>query len=210
MITTVITVIVLLAYLSLLIELIFFPVPSVASSFNLWKGNEAYATDGFQMGQQAQQWTILKKLFVLGLPILIIVATFTIPLLALTNWSPAIFKITGDRPLVIFIIGILLVILGRLICFRSVFAIRQDNTQQGDLFKLHKDSWYRLSRNPIQLGMYIFLTGLLLLFPSWIFFLGSIIYVLYMDYKIAIEEKFLLAKFGQAYRDYKNKTRRYI
>lgn len=202
--------IVIIAYASLFIELLVFPVPSSASSYSLWKGSADFAIEGYSPMQKVKQWSLIKKTFVLGLPIVLIAITFIIPILIVLGIAPSYFleKVSTNTPLII--VSIVLIIIGRLVTFSSALAIRKDNTQEGDAFVLHKDSNFSFSRNPIQVGMYIFSLGLLLLYPSWIFGLGCLIYIGYMDYKIKMEEEFLHAKFGAAYADYFNQTRRYL
>ena len=106
--------------------------------------------------------------------------------------------------------GIILLIIGRMITIKSVLAIRKNNDQKGDSFQLQKTGLFKKSRNPIQVGMYIFGAGLILLFPSIFFFLGMVFYALYMHYKILIEEKFLEQKFGDSYAHYISETARYL
>lgn len=202
--------IVILAYVSLLIELLVFPVPSSASSYSLWRESEDFAIEGYSPMQNIQQWSFLKKSLILGLPLVLIVITFVIPILIALGLAPDIFmKWITANPILI-AIGILLLVVGRLITFVSALAIRKDNSQEGEMFTLHDDSWFRFSRNPIQVGMYIFSFGLLVLYPSWIFLLGCVLYVAYMDYKIKMEEDFLRAQFGSQYSEYCERTRRYL
>jgi len=70
---------------------------------------------------------------------------------------------------------------------------------------------YRYSRNPMYLGMS------LLLF-AWIIFLGAVLGLIFLagfmfvltELQIKPEEKALEAKFGEAYRTYRKKVRRWI
>ncbi|MBS8262154.1 isoprenylcysteine carboxylmethyltransferase family protein [Roseibium polysiphoniae] len=70
---------------------------------------------------------------------------------------------------------------------------------------------YRYSRNPMYLGM-----SLLLL--AWIMFLGAILGLIFLagfmfvltELQIKPEEEALEAKFGEAYRTYRKKVRRWI
>ncbi len=70
---------------------------------------------------------------------------------------------------------------------------------------------YRYSRNPMYLGM-----SLLLL--AWIIFLGAFLGLIFLagfmfvltELQIKPEEKALEAKFGEAYRTYRKKVRRWI
>jgi protein-S-isoprenylcysteine O-methyltransferase Ste14 len=201
-------------YLSLVIELVFFKVPSVASSYNLWSEKEDYNKEMESAKIVASDWPILKKVVFLALPILVICITFILPILyasgilSISNkyfWmeNSAMFNMTWLIPL-------LIMILGRVLTFYSVLRIRKDNKQIGDSFDLKKTAIFNKSRNPIQVGMYLFTFGLILLFPTLLFIIGIVFYMAYMDYKIKIEERFLLEKFGDAYAKYSSETKRYI
>ena len=201
-------------YLSLGVELIFFPVPSVASSYNLWSEKEDYSKEMADANINTFEWSMLKKIFFLALPIIIICGTFALPLLYASgmvdvgesyNWIDG-----SSTSIIILALPFIVMILGRLLSFYSVLNIRNNNKQEKDSFDLKNTSIYSKSRNPIQLGMYLFAFGLILLYPAPVFIIGIIFYILYMDYKIKIEEKFLIEKFGEPYKKYTSKTKRYI
>jgi protein-S-isoprenylcysteine O-methyltransferase Ste14 len=70
---------------------------------------------------------------------------------------------------------------------------------------------FRISRNPMYLGMALLLFGESILFGSLSSFFVSIIYLFLMDFIfIRPEERMLLEKFGEEYITYKNKVRRWI
>jgi protein-S-isoprenylcysteine O-methyltransferase Ste14 len=209
-----VSVLVYLMYLSLGIELLIFSVPSVASSFNLWSKKNDFQNEMENADIKIAEWSFIKKVFFLALPVVIICLTFLLPILYASGildvpskyyWieNPGLNKWFCVLPFLIMAIG-------RLLSFYSVLRIRQENKQTGHSFDLKMTSIYNKSRNPIQLGMYVFALGLILLYPSPIFFFGIIFYILYMDYKIRIEEKFLLEKFGDAYAKYSSETKRYF
>ena len=70
---------------------------------------------------------------------------------------------------------------------------------------------YRLSRNPIYLGMALAHAGCGLLLDSWwiLIFLALVLPVIHFGV-IKREEAYLEAKFGDAYRDYKKTVRRWL
>lgn len=70
---------------------------------------------------------------------------------------------------------------------------------------------YRWSRNPIYLGMAVIYLGLALAFDSLIaLLLLPVVLIVIQTQVIAREERYLEAKFGDAYRDYKARVRRWI
>ncbi len=200
--------------MSLAIELVFFQVPSVASSYNLWYKKKDYNKEMESANINIFKWSWLKKVFFLGLPILIICLTFALPILytsSILEISDKYYWIKDSGIFTIqWLLPFVLMIIGRCLSFYSVLKIRKNNMQSGNSFDLKVASVYSKSRNPIQLGMYLFALGLILLYPTPLFIGGIIFYIFYMDYKIKIEEKFLLEKFGETYAKYSAITKRYI
>lgn len=76
--------------------------------------------------------------------------------------------------------------------------------------KLVKQGIYRHIRHPIYLGAILLNLGSILLFSSLLGFLVMMGYIPFVLYRIRIEEKILIEKFGKEYRDYMNKTKKII
>lgn len=70
---------------------------------------------------------------------------------------------------------------------------------------------YRLSRNPIYLGLILFYLGLgVFLNNFWIFALAAPLFATIHAVVVAREEEYLEGKFGEAYRAYRERTRRWL
>jgi protein-S-isoprenylcysteine O-methyltransferase Ste14 len=69
---------------------------------------------------------------------------------------------------------------------------------------------FRLSRNPIFLGMIVCLVGLFLTTPNSLTGLFFILGYILIQIQIRLEEEFLTKQHGQSYQDYKQKVRRLI
>ncbi|MGD2172423.1 MAG: isoprenylcysteine carboxylmethyltransferase family protein [Gammaproteobacteria bacterium] len=70
---------------------------------------------------------------------------------------------------------------------------------------------YRLSRNPMYLGMVAMLFGIAIYVGSFPFYLAAAIYLLVIDrFFCSCEESRLLDAFGDEYLAYKNRVRRWI
>jgi len=69
---------------------------------------------------------------------------------------------------------------------------------------------YRISRNPIYLGTFLILIGVGIAGASWLFLLLIVIFIVLFDMLIAPEERWCLEKYGDAYREYMNRTPRWI
>jgi len=70
---------------------------------------------------------------------------------------------------------------------------------------------FRISRNPMYLGMTLFLLGTGILFGSVTAFAGTLFFIAAMEiYFIPDEEKTMFDTFGEEYINYKKKVRRWI
>lgn len=70
---------------------------------------------------------------------------------------------------------------------------------------------FKISRNPIYLGMLLMLLGLAILSGSILLFISPIILFLILNFVfIPTEEKNLAKQFGTSYQNYKDKVRRWI
>ena len=75
---------------------------------------------------------------------------------------------------------------------------------------LMTDGPYRLSRNPMLSGTYLYYLGvLLILWSGWALLVFAVVVTL-MSMQVRSEEKRLEADFGQEYLDYKKRTGRFI
>ena len=69
---------------------------------------------------------------------------------------------------------------------------------------------YRYSRHPIYLASFLQLIGAGIASASWIFLLLVIVHSILTPFVAIVEERFLLEKYGDAYREYMNRTPRWI
>ena len=69
---------------------------------------------------------------------------------------------------------------------------------------------YKICRNPMLLGVFIFYIGLVIFLWSWQSLAIFIAYVAIMMVQVSREEKRLEEDFGDAYREYKKKTKKII
>jgi len=69
---------------------------------------------------------------------------------------------------------------------------------------------YRYSRNPMQLSQVIVFLGVGIATASWIFLLLSVVYMFIPILWVDAEERHCLKYYGDAYREYMNRTPRYI
>ena len=73
------------------------------------------------------------------------------------------------------------------------------------------DGIFRYSRNPMYLGMYIFLAGLGIGLGSALPFLVIPVFAVWMNLKFVVPEEEMLARqFGDAYAEYAERVRRWL
>jgi len=69
---------------------------------------------------------------------------------------------------------------------------------------------YRISRNPVYLGMILSFIGIGIACASWLWLLLGAINTILQHILIASEERWCLEKYGDAYREYMNRTPKWI
>jgi protein-S-isoprenylcysteine O-methyltransferase Ste14 len=104
-----------------------------------------------------------------------------------------------------FFIGLLIFLIGFFIDLSVLYTIR---TAKPD--KPFTTGPYRYSRNPMYIALLLIMTSISIMSLSWLFLLLIIIVLIHLVLVVPAEEKFCLKKFGDLYRDYKEKTPRWI
>jgi len=69
---------------------------------------------------------------------------------------------------------------------------------------------YRISRHPIYLSGFLLCMGIGFACASWVFLLFAVLWIVLWNIVVPAEERFLLKKYGDSYREYMNKTPRWI
>jgi len=69
---------------------------------------------------------------------------------------------------------------------------------------------YRYSRHPMYVTAFVFFLGVSIATASWVFLLFTILLTAASFYFAPLEERSCLEKYGDAYREYMNRTPRYI
>jgi len=69
---------------------------------------------------------------------------------------------------------------------------------------------YRISRNPMYFGSFLLFIGIGIICASWIYVLLAIVYIILADILVNAEERFCLEKYDNPYREYKNRTPKWI
>ena len=104
-----------------------------------------------------------------------------------------------------FYVGFAVYLLGFVISTAALFSIAA--TKPGEPFTT---GIYRFSRHPIALGTLLPFIGAGIATASWLFLLLSVILMVISHFSMVIEEGATTNKFGDSYREYINRTPRWI
>ena len=69
---------------------------------------------------------------------------------------------------------------------------------------------YRISRNPMYLGMFLIFISIGIACASWVFLLLAVTLMILIHISVVSEEHWCLEKYGDAYREYMNRIPRWI
>lgn len=69
---------------------------------------------------------------------------------------------------------------------------------------------YRYSRHPLYVGMLLIYLSVGIATASWIVLLSVVIWAVLLNFSAIDEERYCLERYGEAYRDYMNRTPRWI
>jgi len=104
-----------------------------------------------------------------------------------------------------FYTGLAIYLLGLIICTIALANVAA--TQLGEAFT---KGIYSYSRHPLSLGMILIFVGVGVASASWLYLLLSAIITVITHFMVVIEERSWLNKFGDTYREYMNRTPRWI
>jgi len=141
-----------------------------------------------------------------------VVFLFCIGLLWLTdNYLPPLFDLSVSKWIIrpMLALGVLTGIAGVIQFAVQLTSVNPHKPERASF--LITSGVYRLSRNPMYLGMLFILVAAVLKFGHPLGVITLPLYVWYMNrFQIIPEEKVMEEKFGDAYRNYKESVRRWI
>ncbi|MEM8908997.1 MAG: methyltransferase [Bacteroidota bacterium] len=208
---TIVELLILLLYGTFAIDLLGFPVPSEASTLQLFFPQQKSETLRNNLLSKVQQLPLLSKIGLLLLPTLVGIFTYLLPLFVvlLPNLTQFFGPFQPELQWPLTIAGLLLAYLGRGLSILSAIQIRKRN-QNPTQKALKTQRLFQHSRNPILLGLHLTFIGLALIYPVWVVFFGGLVYFANMHFKVILEEHFLKEKFGTSFIQYCQKTNRYF
>jgi protein-S-isoprenylcysteine O-methyltransferase Ste14 len=111
-------------------------------------------------------------------------------------------------------IGVLFLVIGFTTSFSGFSAFRNAGTpvRPGDEpTKLVQNGPFGVTRNPMYLGLELVLIGAFFLAQSLFFLIPPIVFFLLIDFvQIQFEEKLMTEHFGQTYKEYQQRVRRWL
>lgn len=116
---------------------------------------------------------------------------------------PFFLRVGTDGPLVI--IGLTVYGLGIIVYTVSIFHFAKPD-QNG----INQNGLYRISRNPMYIGYFLYFLGCVLLTRSIVLLAALIIFQVSAHWIILSEERWCTKEFGETYLNYMNKVRRYL
>lgn len=105
----------------------------------------------------------------------------------------------------LFYVGIICYLLGLLLCTISIKDFAKPSNEE-----MNDNGIYRFSRNPMYVAYFIIFIGCVFLTRSWILLGIVAVFQISAHWIIFAEERWCAEKFGEAYKQYMKKVRRYI
>ncbi len=112
-------------------------------------------------------------------------------------------KIQSNPPL--FFIALFIYILGI-----SVLIIATVDFAKPEQSGINTNGIYKISRNPMYIGYFIYFSGCVLLTHSILLLISLLVFQISAHWIILSEERWCVSKFGTEYLNYMNKVKRYI
>jgi steroid 5-alpha reductase family enzyme len=90
----------------------------------------------------------------------------------------------------------------------SIVAVLNFATSPKD--KVITNGLYSISRNPMYIGLILMQIGLGIICSSWLYLLLTLVLLILLNENLSAEERYCLYRYGDSYREYRNKTPRWI
>jgi len=104
-----------------------------------------------------------------------------------------------------FYVGLLIYVLGMILLIMATL-----NFGTTPLDKPVTRGAYRISRHPLSFGGFLTFIGMGIACISWIYLLFAVVFIILMNSLVISEERWCLEKYGDAYREYMNRTPKWI
>jgi protein-S-isoprenylcysteine O-methyltransferase Ste14 len=147
---------------------------------------------------------------ILILGLLLCVPLFYYGWVRLIQLAPATKQITSVLGLVIYMLGMSFLFWARRTLGKNWGISTSLQAKLHDDHELIQSGPYALVRHPIYFGAWVFMLGLLLLYPMWVILILAISMVASFSMRAQREEIVLEERFGNAWVEYRKRTKRII
>lgn len=209
----VLTVFILATYVSQIIQVCFYSVPSAGSTVEmLFKAKEDPQRASQHPAAAARQSPL--KVGLLIAATITVTAASLIPLITIIY--PKFFKFLVPlmaRPADLMKwISIACLVTGNILTYAAVATLKRHVSFHsfGETTQLYTTGLYGFLRNPITLGLALIYAGFFLALPSVVMLMGFIFFALNSSYRIKMEEIYLARTFGDDYRQYRQQVGKYF
>ena len=209
----VLTFFILATYISQIIQVCFYSVPSAGSTIEmLVKVKNDPASYRFHPSAAAiQSWF---KVVLLIAATVSVTATAMIPLITIIYppFFQLLIPLMAQPTNLMKWIAIECFVTGNIITYVAVATLKRNVSFHdfGETTRLYTSGLYGFLRNPITLGLALIYIGFVLALPSVGMLVGFILFLLNSSYRIRMEEIYLERAFGDNYRQYKQQVGKYF
>jgi len=106
---------------------------------------------------------------------------------------------------IISFIGLGIYVIGTILYTISIVQFARPNKNG-----LNTNKLYKISRNPMYVAFFLYFLGCSMLLNSWLFLSILVIFQISVHYLVLSEERWCIKEFGEDYKNYMKKVRRYI
>lgn len=147
---------------------------------------------------------------ILGLGLLLCVALFHYGWVPFIKISPAIRAVLSIAGLLIYILGMSFLLWARRTLGKNWGLSTSLNAKLRDDHELIQSGPYAIVRHPMYFGAWVFMFGLLLLYPTWTILILTVSMLASLSMRSRREETMLEERFGDSWVQYKKRTKRII
>jgi protein-S-isoprenylcysteine O-methyltransferase Ste14 len=147
---------------------------------------------------------------ILILGLLLCVPLFYYGWVPLINLSPATRQLASVLGLLIYVLGMSFLLWARRTLGKNWGISTSLQAKLHNDHELIQDGPYALVRHPIYFGAWVFMLGLLLLYPVWVILILAVSMVASFSMRAQREETVLEERFGNAWLEYRKRTKRFI
>ena len=199
-------------YIAQLFLICFYPIPSAGSTYEMLFKRTASSEFSKQHLLNLDSVLMLEKFILIWTTIVVIlVSAVPLTILLLPRIYYYLVPLFKSPPKILSVVSVSFLILGNIITFIAVFALKQHVTFHnfGETTQLYTKSIFSFIRNPITLGLVAISVGFVFALPSILMLFGLVVFLWNSSRRIKMEENYLHRTFGEEYLQYKKRVGKY-